>query len=664
MPASTVDGDVCTRRAYTLKTSQKAWYLVYAAFCLSAGGYFLRETIAHPLGLALGLPFGLLFAVPGLILALAALRSRLILTGDELELRSALRTRTVRRDDIDGLQRIRNANGKFTRIFLKEHRGVLTVSGAFIGTADLEEWLKDLPDVDERNAAQIEQMIDRQSTARVGSQAHEALLRKARKWASGLTGTAALACIAGAVPYDPVYFAGMTALLAFPPLAIFLLHRWPLLFTTFKANVDPRADLIWLILLSGFGVLLSMMWASNPTHLVYDPTPSMLLWIGLAIFIAFFGSLAGTAWRSPARAVGLLMVTIFGIVYSVGLVDAADTMPDESSPSFFRTWIVEKHEHQGRRSTTYYLRVAPWGTIRYADEVSVPVGRYHRSVVGDPVCLALHRGFLHAPWYRELPCSGVVGRDATLSVPQTVRDASALLTDAERDAAQRPRDAHAQFVLGVCLVQLKRYDEALPPLLAAERLDSSNAPNHGVIGWVLNQQGRFAEAVPHLRAAVALDSTYGLAEHHLAWAYFQLHDLPSAERAYSVVVRLEPKSGEAAYEYAWILTQQHGARAAEDQLARALLLEPKNGDIQAFAGFLFRQEARYADARQHYEAASRLLPNDAAVWAELAATDYLLNDRAAAAAAFAKSVGLDASYVRSRPDLAKMWRDVAPENAG
>ena len=64
----------------------------------------------------------------------------------------------------------------------------------------------------------------------------------------------------------------------------------------------------------------------------------------------------------------------------------------------------------------------------------------------------------------------------------TARDASALLVEAQRDAARRPRDAHAQFVLGECLVQFKRYDEALPPLLAAERLDSSELTERASAG--------------------------------------------------------------------------------------------------------------------------------------------------------------------------------------
>ena len=628
-------------------------YLVLAAVYVGGGVPILRLGV-DPVGITIAC----LLAIPGLILASSALRSRLILDGDRLELRSALRTRTVRRDDVDGLQRIRNNYGTSTRIFLRNDRGALTVSGAFTGNDDLEGWLKGVPDVDERNAARIEQMID--SEAGPGRHTHERLLGTARKWMIGLSTVAGVACVAAAVPYHPIYATGMAVLLAFPPLGIFLLHQFPLLFNTFKAKVDPRADLGLLILLPGFGALVPVMFGSDASHLV-DPTP-LLIWYG-AVFLAYFGALVGIAWTSPARWGGVVMLAVLGIAYSVALVNAADTMPDGSSPSYFRTWVVQKREVRHSRYTEFDLRVAPWGPITYANDIPVPVGTYNGAAVGDPACVSLRGGFLHAAWYEFVPCAAPLAREAALSVPTTERDASALLADAQRQAARHPQDAHAQFVLGECLVQLKRYDEALPPLLAAERLDTTDTWTHNVIGWVLNQQGRFAEAVPHLLTAVALDSTYGDAQHDLAWAYLRLNDLPHAEHTYRIVARLEPNSGQAAYEYAWVLEHAHGPSAAEEEIGRALQLEPTDGDIQAYAGYLFRSEGRFADARQHLETASRLLPTSAAVWAELAATDYLMNDSTSAAAAFAQSARLDTGYVRSRPYMLKMWRDVAPGSA-
>ncbi|MGH7688366.1 MAG: tetratricopeptide repeat protein [Gemmatimonadaceae bacterium] len=655
MPPRTSDPNVHARRVYALEMPRKVMLLALAALCVGGGVSFLRLGI-DPVVVTIGV----LIAIPGLILASSALRSRLILEGDRLELRSALRTRTVRRDEIDGLRRIQYNYGTSTRIFLKQNRGALTVSGAFTGNGDLEGWLKGLPDVDERNAARIDRMIDSRASASVGWRTHEELLSTARTWMIGLSTATGIACVAAAVPYHPIHAPGMVALLVFPALGIFLFHRFPLIFTTFKAKVDPRADLGLLILLPGLGVLLSVMSASDPSHLV-DPTP-LTIWYA-AVFLAYFGALVGIAWKSPARWGGIFMLAILGIAYSVGLVNAVDTMPDDSSPTFFRTWIVQKNEVHHSRYTDFDLRVASWGPIEYADDIVVPFTTYRRSAVGDPACVGLHGGFLHAAWYTLVPCTGPLVRDAALSVPETARDASALLVDAQREATRHPRNAHAQFVLGECFVQLKRYDEALPPLLAAERLDTTDAWTHNSIGWVLNQQGRFAAAVPHLRAAVALDSTYGDAQRNLGWAYVKLNDLPDAERTYRVVVRLKPKSAQAAYEYAWVLEHLHGARVAEGEIERALQLDPKNGGIQAYAGYLFRSGGRFADARQHLDTASRLLPTSAAVWAELGATDYLMNDRGSAAAAFAQSVRLDAGYVRSRPDLLKMWRDVAPGSA-
>lgn len=644
---------VRSRRVYSLRMSQRLMYLGVAAVLVASA-----VAISSPKVDPISLTVGSFLATAGLILALLALRSRLTLEGDRLELRSALRTRSVRRDDIDGLQQISNRYGTSTRIFLKDHGGILTVSGAFTGNDDLEEWLNGLPDIDERNAARIEKMLDTQSGA--GSQKHEELLGRARTWMLRLSIAAGVACAAAAVPYLPVYSAGMATLLVFPVVAAFLLYRYPLLFTVLKAKVDPRADLGLLIFLPATGVLLQRVFESDPSHLV-DPDP-LIRWYAL-VLVVFIASLAPIVWKTPARRGGVFLTMILGVAYSVGLVNAVDTLPDSSIPSFFRTWIVKKYVHQGSRSTTYYLRVAPWGPFHYPDDVSVSMSAYHRSDVGAPVCVSLHRGFLHAAWYELAQCAALSGRDVALSVPQTPRDASALLADAQRDAARRPRDAHAQFVLGECLVELQRLDEALPPLLAAERLDSTDAWSRSVIGWILGQQGHFAEALPHLRAAVALDSTYGQALQNLAWTYLKLNDLADADSTYRVVVRLEPKSAEAAFEYAWELERRVGAQGAEAEIVRALQLEPKNGRIQAFAGYVFRSEAKFADARQHYEEASRLLPDDAAVWAELGETDYLMNDRSAAAAAFANSVRLDANYVRSRPNLVQMWRDVAPGKA-
>jgi len=77
---------------------------VLAAVFLSGAGFFIKLAIDPPVRqLAL---VGSLFLIPGLFLVSLALRSRLILVGDWIELRSALRTIIANRKEIEGLRKM------------------------------------------------------------------------------------------------------------------------------------------------------------------------------------------------------------------------------------------------------------------------------------------------------------------------------------------------------------------------------------------------------------------------------------------------------------------------------------------------------------------------------------------------------------------------------
>jgi hypothetical protein len=78
-------------------------------------------------------------------------------------------------------------------------------------------------------------------------------------------------------------------------------------------------------------------------------------------------------------------------------------MPDTSQPQSFTVQVVGKHLSRGR-STTYYLDLAPWGPVDRTNSISVPSTLYRNTVEGDDVCLDLHAGALHMPWYRRVAC--------------------------------------------------------------------------------------------------------------------------------------------------------------------------------------------------------------------------------------------------------------------
>lgn len=391
-----------TRREYSLTKGRKLHHLLFAAGFFMGSGFFFKLAIG-PDGDEFAVAVGIILLGPATLLLLQALRCRLILEGDTVELRSAFRVQSARRDEIEGLRTIRNQYGQWTCVYLKHEQGAFNISDSLTGKADLEEWFKGIPDLDEREADEIEQKVSSQGSLGPSDTARSSKFDRAKAWAIGLSVLAGATSIPVMwVSYAPVYRAALIFLLASPPIGILLLYRFPLLFTVFKRKPNPRADLGFLIAWPGIGVMLSYQISNDPSHMV-DAT-ELTLWFLLA-FACFVAFLFQTAWNSPSRAAVFSFVAIVGGMYSVGLVNALNTLPDRSAPTVYQTTIVKMHESQSSKGTRYYLQVAPWGPIVYPDDVDVPMRTYKGSRVGDPVCFGLHRGYLQAPWYSQIPCS-------------------------------------------------------------------------------------------------------------------------------------------------------------------------------------------------------------------------------------------------------------------
>jgi len=336
------------------------------------------------------------------MLLLQAWRCRLILEGDVIELHSGFRVHRATRYEIEGLRTIENQYGRWTRVYLKNDQGAFNVSDSFTDEGNLKEWFKGVPDLDLRDADEIAKEVSSQDSAGLPGTDSSKGFDLAKGWAIGLS------ILAGAISipviwvnYTPVYRVALVLLLACSPVGIFLLHRFPLLFTVFKRKPDPRADLGFLIIWPGIGVMFSYQTANDPSHLV--DSLQLSYWV-LLIFAGFVAALFQTAWKSPSRGAIFFAIALLGGMYSIGLVNAANSLPDMSAPHLYQSWILKMYESQSSKGTRYYVRVAPWGPITYPDDVDVPRNTYKTFHVGDPVCFGLHPGFLQAPWYTSMPC--------------------------------------------------------------------------------------------------------------------------------------------------------------------------------------------------------------------------------------------------------------------
>ena len=264
----------------------------------------------------------------------------------------------------------------------------------------MNEWLKGLPDLDQEDADEIERQISNHGSLGVAGNLYAP--KQAKAWAIGLSVAAGIVSIPVIyVNYAPIYTPSLVLTVLFPVLGILLIRRFPLLFTMFKRKTDPRADIGFVVIWPGIGTLLSYQTGNDATHLV--DASRLIYWV-LLILIFYVAALFRTAWENPSRWGVLAGLLLLGSMYSVGLINAANTIPDHSVPILYRAQVLEMHVTQGRNAS-FRLRLAPWGPIDYRDDVNVARRIYQQAKAGDPVCIGLHPGFLHAPWYTLAPCN-------------------------------------------------------------------------------------------------------------------------------------------------------------------------------------------------------------------------------------------------------------------
>lgn len=102
-------------------------------------------------------------------------------------------------------------------------------------------------------------------------------------------------------------------------------------------------------------------------------------------------------------------------------------------------------------------------------------------------------------------------------------------------AEAKPSIAIFQQELGITLVDLKRFQEALGPLSRAEKLGQEDPRLEHYLGTALANVGRFKEAVDHYQKALKMKPDLLQARLSLAFAYLNLGDGQSARREFQTL---------------------------------------------------------------------------------------------------------------------------------
>jgi tetratricopeptide (TPR) repeat protein len=231
------------------------------------------------------------------------------------------------------------------------------------------------------------------------------------------------------------------------------------------------------------------------------------------------------------------------------------------------------------------------------------------------------------------------------------RDARAALQVAERAVQRWPADAGLHSLIGRCYKDLKeldraeaayrqslaieqktwtlsalaevlrlqrRDDEALACLHAVLELDPDYEEAHANIGYSLRLKGEYSAAIDSFQKAIAIDPDYAWAHAELGFALMRAADKRDNQKC----------------------AEQH--RLALDHLKRSVALDPEYHWSRIYLANLLSQLERTREAREHYEAAVRLRPDDAFV---LAFQANFLSDTfgpsTAAEVRFKKAIELD-----------------------
>lgn len=388
---------VTEQHEYRMKAWYRALLLIMGAPSVSGGIVMSVLAFRAP---SPGLPIlmTLLFFGFGIYLIALATRSRIRIDGMHLEIRGAFTDNFADLREIQGFRTISSRNGKYTQIYLNNGRGTLAFSSLFDRDDAFEAWFRRIPNLDERDRDSLLEKISQEQELGSTPQERLAALSQAKTNSIFALVIALAATVAAnwGIPSLEVPFSFALALV--PIMLAFLLHRSPLLYTVFRRKDDPRAELLYALIVASFGLLIR----ARGIRFVSIQSVGVVIAI---LTVAYIGAFYHSFFESPSPMRTFFALLLFGILYGYGVVAVADAVGDESSPAHYVAHVIGKHYTTGR-SRSFYLVLEPWGPVQQPNNLGVSKTVYDKASPGDQVCLDLFPGRLNAAWYTQVSCSG------------------------------------------------------------------------------------------------------------------------------------------------------------------------------------------------------------------------------------------------------------------
>jgi hypothetical protein len=398
-------------RVYTLRRWPKILYsllgativlggLAIAAWFAANFDYVMKEEVwfVRPL-------ISAVVVLLGAAIIFFTLKYRLIFSASEVEISSPLFGKTIRRDQIAGRRRLTVIvyGMPFPYLFLvqqDERAKKFRILHLFQTDALFEDWVDSLPDLDKRQYEEsVKGVLQNPEFGATEAERAERLARAGR--IAGYLNVAGAVLAFGAITILLDFITGyywwlIAALTALPVLAVMIVIASRGLYTIDGQDVrnSARPNLAGLYIVPTIALAFRA-WI-DISVLDWKRALEIAALAGLAVGLLSLGA------RTKAKYSAVILL-FFSLVWASGVTIFYNTYFDKSVPSVFRTRITGMHKTSGR-STSYYLKLEPWGPRTSAEDVDVARNFYERAAVGNTVCVSLFSGALNVRWFHVGHC--------------------------------------------------------------------------------------------------------------------------------------------------------------------------------------------------------------------------------------------------------------------
>lgn len=190
----------------------------------------------------------------------------------------------------------------------------------------------------------------------------------------------------------------LTVVLMLIPIVVFMLieyHKGLIVMMGNKEEIRPSAII---------AIIVPQIWLflyTSPLHIV-DHTkmwlPVMIATMALTAWLAYSSRHQQLAMKS-AKWWALLFCAAHFCAGSYGSLVYFNAVLDKNKPEIYQATIINKRISRGK-STTYYLKLQPWGPVKDSKEISVGEATYNALEENDKLEMTLYKGAFDIPWYK------------------------------------------------------------------------------------------------------------------------------------------------------------------------------------------------------------------------------------------------------------------------